>query len=304
MSPRTVATGWLVPCLARLAAGLMAAVLVACGGEPTPAGTPATLRLATTTSTYDSGLLTEILASFEQSANVRVDVIAVGTGQALSLARRGDADVLLVHAPVKEQALVDEGHGLTRIPVMYNDFVVLGPTGDPAGAADAKTAAEALTRVLSGGGEFVSRGDNSGTHTRELSIWKQADHSPEGETYLAIGQGMGATLTFANERRAYTLSDRGTYLSQRERLGDLVIVFGGDSLASNPDPALRNPYSVIRIDPAKHEGVQARAGQEFVKWLTSEDTQARISEFGKERFAQPLFFPDSEPWRAAQTDRK
>jgi len=282
---------------ALLLAGLMLAVLLSGCAQ----AEPRVLRLATTTSTQDSGLLEAILPDFESTHNARVDVVAVGSGQAIELGQNGDADVLLVHSRSKEDAFVADGYGLARYDVMYNDFVLVGPPDDPAGIAGSSTAAEALARIAQAQSPFASRGDDSGTHTKEKALWQAAgiDPDPNAGWYSSLGQGMGETLQFANEQAAYTLSDRATYLAQRDNLPNLVILVGGNSIAENPDPALLNPYGVIPVNPEGHEGIQADLAQEFVDWLTSVETQETIAAFGVDRFGQPLFYPDSEPYHAA-----
>jgi tungstate transport system substrate-binding protein len=262
---------------------------------------PAVLRLATTTSTADSGLLDVILPAFEEQYNARVDVVAVGTGQAIELGENGDADVILVHARAREDSFVADGFGTARFDVMYNDFILVGPHDDPAEVHHAATAAEAFAAIAAAEAPFASRGDDSGTHTKEKSIWTAAgiEPSPDSGWYQSLGQGMGETLTFANESGAYTLADRGTYLSQRDNLPDLMILFGGESIAENPDKALFNPYGVIPVNPEKHEGIQAELAQQFAEWLTSVETQEQIGAYGIDRFGQPLFYPDSEPYRQA-----
>ena len=274
----------------------LAVVLLLAGCAPAE---PAVLRLATTTSTADSGLLDAILPSFEEAFNARVDVVAVGTGQAIELGENGDADVVLVHARAREDEFVATGFGLARSDVMYNDFIVVGPPADPAGILSLATAAEAFAAIAAAEAPFASRGDDSGTHTKELSIWKAAglEPSPDQDWYLSLGQGMGETLQFANESGAYTLADRGTYLAQRDNLPELMILFGGESIAENPDAKLHNPYGVIPVNPELHEGIQAELAQQFVKWLTSVETQEQIGSYGVDRFGQPLFYPDSEPYR-------
>jgi tungstate transport system substrate-binding protein len=264
-------------------------------------GQPAVLRLATTTSTADSGLLQAILPEFERSFGARVDVIAVGTGQAIALGENADADVILVHARAEEDQFVAEGYGTARFDVMYNDFVVVGPSADPAGVRGQPTAARAFAAIAEAESVFASRGDESGTHTKERSIWAAArtEPTPEMGWYLSLGQGMGETLQFANERGAYTLTDRGTYLSQRANLPDLVILFGGETIDANPDAALRNPYGVIPVNPNGHPEIQAELAQRFVEWLTSLELQQMIGSFGVDRFGQPLFYPDSEAYRQA-----
>jgi tungstate transport system substrate-binding protein len=273
-----------------------AILLVGCG----PRGARA-LRLATTTSTYDSGLLQAIIPEFEAAYEVRVDVIAVGTGQAIALGMRGDADVILVHDRVKEESFVAAGHGSARTPVMFNDFILVGPPQDPAGVAGMRRAAEALARIAAAEAAFVSRGDDSGTHSREISLWSEAGLAPGPgqDWYVSIGQGMGETLQFANQQGAYTLTDRGTYLALRGDLANLAVMVGGETLVENADPALLNPYGVIAVSPDVHPEVQSDLAGRFVAWLTSLPTQEAIAAFGLDRFGQPLFYPDSPAWRAA-----
>lgn len=263
--------------------------------------TEARLRLATTTSTYDSGLLQAILPDFESEYGIQVDVVAVGTGQAIALGERGDADVLLVHDMSREEAFVEAGHGEARRQVMYNDFVLVGPPEDPAAVSGISRAAEALARIMEVEASFVSRGDDSGTHGRELALWRQAEIQVDSSQswYESIGQGMGETLQFASERGAYTLSDRGTYLSHRGNLDNLIVVVGGESIADNHDPSLRNPYGVIAVNPELHPGVNAGGARQFVAWITSYETQVKIADFGDEDSGQPLFYPDSEAWNAS-----
>lgn len=270
---------------------LLALGLAACGSQE-----PEVLRLATTTSTADSGLLDAILPGFEEENNARVDVVAVGTGQAIELGEAGDADVILVHARAREDAFVEEGHGTSRSDVMYNDFILVGPSDDPAGAAGMSTAAEALDAIAAAGAPFASRGDDSGTHTKEMSLWEAAGITPDpaGGWYNSLGQGMGETLTFANEAGAYTLTDRGTYLSMRDSLPNLIIVVGGDSIDGNTDPTLLNPYGVIPVNPEKSEAINAELAQSFVEWITSPEVQEQIGQFGVEQYGQPLFYPDAQ----------
>ena len=266
--------------------------------EPTPeadAEEPQVLRLATTTSTADSGLLDAILPGFEALYNARVDVVAVGTGQAIEIGQAGDADVILVHARAREDAFVEAGSGTARYDVMYNDFILVGPADDPAGVQGMTSAADALATIATAGAPFASRGDDSGTHTKELSLWEKADVSPEGDWYNSLGQGMGETLTFANEAEAYTLTDRGTYLSMRDTLPNLAIMVGGDSIADNADPALLNPYGVIPVNPELSPNINAELAQQFAEWLTSPDVQEQIGQYGVEEFGQPLFYPNAAP---------
>jgi tungstate transport system substrate-binding protein len=269
-----------------LALGLLAA----CGSQE-----PEVLRLATTTSTADSGLLDAILPAFEEEYNARVDVVAVGTGQAIELGEAGDADVILVHARAREDAFVEEGHGGPRSDVMVNDFILVGPTADPAGVQGMGTATEALATVAAAEALFASRGDDSGTHTRELGLWEAAGVSPDPTSgwYNSLGQGMGETLTYANEAGAYTLTDRGTFLSMRETLPDLAVMVGGESIAAIADSSLLNRYGVIPVNPEKSEAINAELAQAFVEWITSPETQQAIGEFGVEQFGQPLFYPDA-----------
>jgi len=270
---------------------LLLAAAVGCGPKE-----PEVLRLATTTSTADSGLLDAILPAFEEANNARVDVVAVGTGQAIELGEAGDADVILVHARAREDAFVAEGHGTQRYDVMYNDFIIVGPPDDPAGVAGMSSAAEALAAIAAAGAPFASRGDDSGTHTKEMSLWETAGITPDpaGGWYNSLGQGMGETLTFANEAGAYTMTDRGTFLSMRDNLPNLVVVVGGESIADNADPKLLNPYGVIPVNPEKSEAINAELAQKFAEWLTSPEVQTMIGEFGVETFGQPLFYPNAQ----------
>ena len=264
--------------------------------EPTPeaaAEEPQVLRLATTTSTADSGLLDAILPGFEAAYNARVDVVAVSTGQAIEIGQAGDADVILVHARAREDAFVEEGSGLARYDVMYNDFIIVGPTDDPAGVQGMTSAAEALAAIAAAEAPFASRGDDSGTHTKELSLWEKAGVTPEGDWYNSLGQGMGETLTFANESNAYTLTDRGTYLSMSATLPNLAIMVGGDSIADNADSALLNPYGVIPVNPELSANINAELAQQFVDWLISPEVQEQIGQYGVEEFGQPLFYPNA-----------
>jgi tungstate transport system substrate-binding protein len=259
-----------------------------------PPANQARLRLVTTTSTQDSGLLDAILPAFEQSTGAKVDVIALGTGQALETAARGDADVVLVHARAREDQFVANGDGVGRHDVMYNDFILVGPQADPAGLSGLTSAQEAFAALHQKSAPFASRGDDSGTHTKEQAIWTAAKLDPKGQSwYQSLGQGMGETLIFANEQQAYTLTDRATYLSMRDRLPNLTIVVGGDTIAANPDKTLLNPYGVIPVNAAKHPGVNQPLAEAFAAWLTSPETQQMIGTFGVDRFQQPLFYPQA-----------
>ncbi|MGW8251426.1 MAG: substrate-binding domain-containing protein, partial [Anaerolineales bacterium] len=251
------------------------------------------LILATTTSTQDSGLLDYILRDFEQKTGVKVDVIAVGTGQALQLGEDGNADVLLVHARAREDEFMAAGHGMRREDVMYNDFVIVGPESDPAGIQGMTSAAEAFKKIAEAQAPFVSRGDDSGTHTKERAIWSAAGVEPAGDWYISAGQGMGEVLTMSNEQQAYTLSDRATYLARLKEGLELSVLVEGD-------PILFNPYGVIAVNPEKSPAIQSELANEFIDWIISVPTQAMIGQFGVEDFGQPLFIPDSQPWREAQ----
>jgi tungstate transport system substrate-binding protein len=272
---------------------ILAVLLTACGG-----GEPEVLRLATTTSTDNSGLLEAILPAFEEEFNAQVDVVAVGTGQAIALGEAGDADVILVHARSREDAFVEAGHGTARYDVMYNDFVIVGPTADPANIRGLTLASEALAAIAESEATFASRGDDSGTHTMERSLWESAGLTadPEVEWFKSLGQGMGDTLQFANETGAYVLTDRGTYLAMQANLPNLEVLIGGATIDENGDPALLNPYGVIPVNPDKGN-INDDLAADFVEWLTSLETQETIGEFGRDTFGQPLFYPDSEQWR-------
>lgn len=275
---------------------LVASAIGACAAPWRDTSADSELRLATTTSTDDSGLLDVILPDFERRFDARVSVIAVGTGQALELGERGDVDVVLVHARKQEDAFVAAGFGINRRDVMHNDFVIVGPANDPASIREVATAADAFDRIATAEAPFVSRGDESGTHTREREIWDGAGHAPgpDSSWYRSLGQGMGETLLVANEESAYTLTDRATFLSMRDRLPDLTILFGGETIAENPDPNLLNPYGVIQVNPDRHEGIHATLARQFVEWITSPEVQAMIRDFGRDQYGQPLFYPDAE----------
>jgi len=242
------------------------------------------LTLATTTSTQDSGLLDVLVPMFEKQTGIRVKVIAVGTGQALQLGQRGDADVLLVHDPAAERKFVAEGYGVQRREVMHNDFVLVGPKDDPAAVRGEKSVAEAFARIARQRSTFVSRGDESGTHQKEKQVWKQAQVEPQGEWYVRAGAGMGQVLRMADQKRAYVLSDRATFLAQREGI-ELEILFQGD-------PLLVNRYSVIVVNPEKHAHVRVEAARRFADFLLSPEARQAIAGFGVDRFGQPLFFLD------------
>jgi tungstate transport system substrate-binding protein len=274
---------------------VIAFLLTGCGGQVEEVHV---LRLATTTSTYDSGLLDAILPDFEEHYNAQVDVIAVGTGQAITLGESGDVDVILVHARAREDAFVEAGHGTERSDVMYNDFIIVGPSSDPAGIRGTALASDALTAIANAEATWASRGDDSGTHTKEKSLWAAAgiDLGAVGEWYKSLGQGMGDTLNFANESEAYTMTDRGTFLALGENLPNLVVMVGGNSIDENEDATLYNPYGVIPVNPDKGN-INLELAESFAAWLTSVPTQQLIAEYGVDVYGQPLFYPDSQPWR-------
>jgi tungstate transport system substrate-binding protein len=253
-----------------------------------PASAEEFITVASTTSTENSGLFGHILPIFTAKTGIEVRVIAQGTGQALETGRRGDADVVFVHAKAAEEEFVAEGHGVERLEVMYNDFVIVGPGDDPAGIGEAATAASAMEAIADAGALFASRGDDSGTHKAELGLWAAAGVEPDGEWYRETGGGMGATLTISAELGAYTLTDRGTWISF-QNLGDLSIGFEGDA-------ALFNQYGVMLVDPVKHPHVKAEAAQAFIDWLISPEGQTAIGGFAID--GQQLFFPNAEVAKA------
>jgi tungstate transport system substrate-binding protein len=263
---------------------IVLASLVAAGplAAQTPAPASRTVIVSTTTSTQDSGLLDLLVPMFEKATGYSVKTISVGTGQALALAARGEADVTLAHAPALEKKYVEEGKMSNRRLVMYNDFIVIGPAEDPA-RVKGRSAVEALKQIAAADARFVSRGDKSGTHALELALWKRAGIEPKGSWYVESGQGMGQTLLIANERKAYALTDRGTYLAFQKRV-DLPILV-------EKDRALLNLYSVMEVNPANGPRVNAAAGKAFADFMVSPDVQAVIKTFGVEKFGQPLFVP-------------
>ena len=245
------------------------------------------LILATTTSTQDSGLLDVLIPLFETETGYTVQTIAVGTGAALKMAEEGNADVLLVHAPSSEVALMDAGWGKDRFLVMHNDFVIVGPADDPAGIKGSASAQEAFQKIFAAGSTFISRGDDSGTNKMELSLWDKTGNDPKGATwYVESGQGMGATLTIASEKTAYTLTDRATYLANQGNLSLDILVEG--------DPALLNVYHVITVNPDKWPKVNYDGAIAFAKFMTDPATQEIIGQFGVDAYGQPLFFPDAD----------
>lgn len=268
----------------RLFVGLMAMILslsmVGCKAKETM--NP--IILATTTSTEQTGLLDAIVPVFTEETGVEVKVVAVGTGQALEMGKTGDADVVLVHAKASEEAFVEDGYGVERFDVMYNDFVLVG--AEPLPEALTNDIIGALKYIYDEKATFVSRGDDSGTHKKELALWKLAELEPSGDWYLSAGKGMGDVLQMADEKLAFTLTDRGTYLSMKASLELEVVVEKADDLL--------NQYGVIAVNPEKNPGVHLDEAQLFVEWLLSAETQKLIGEFGVEAFGQPLFVPNAK----------
>ncbi|MDW2800038.1 substrate-binding domain-containing protein [Clostridium boliviensis] len=239
--------------------------------------------LATTTSTQDSGLLDELLPDFTKKTGWEVDTIAVGTGEALKMGENGEADVLLVHAKAKEEAYIEAGHGLKRFDVMYNDFVVVGPKGEIENNSDAQAT---FRTIFDNKDAFVTRGDESGTHTKELSIWKNLNITPaDNPNYISAGQGMGATLLMAEEKKAYTLSDRATWLATKSKT-DMDII-------CEKDKQLLNYYGVIAVNPEKSSKINAEGAQDFINWILSDDTQKLIGDFGVKEYGESLFTPNA-----------
>ncbi len=240
------------------------------------------LRMATTTSTDNSGLLSVLHPPFEQQQDIRIDVIAVGTGKALRLGQQGDVDIVFVHAPAAEQKFVDSGYGVERLPVMHNDFVIIGPEDDPAGMSGVNDAGQALKKMAESQQVFISRGDDSGTHKKEMALWQSAGMQPGGDWYLAVGQGMGAVLKIADDKQAYTLTDRGTFLAYKDKISLKVLIEG--------DAALFNPYHIIMVNPDKHSHVNSAAAQAYIEFIRSEQGQAIIRDYRVN--GEQLFHPD------------
>jgi tungstate transport system substrate-binding protein len=268
------------------AAPKTAATTAASPVVPAPTKASGTLILATTTSTQDSGLLDVLVPMFEKETGYTVKTVAVGSGQAIAQASKGDADVVLVHSPAAEKAMVDAQDGIERTLVMHNDFIIVGPTADPSGVKAAKTTNDAMTAIATGKAPFISRGDASGTNALELNLWKAISVTAKGQTwYEESGQGMGATLTIASQKAAYTISDRATYLTQKKNLS-LDVLF-------EKDKALLNVYHVIIVNPAKHANVNVVAARAFGAWLVRADIQQIIGKFGVDTAGQQLFVPDA-----------
>ncbi|HOV47258.1 MAG TPA: extracellular solute-binding protein [Anaerolineae bacterium] len=260
-------------------------MLLAACASPT-AEPPRRLILATTTSTQDSGLLDYLLPDFKEKTGIEVQVIAVGSGQAMETGKNGDADVLLVHSPAAEETFVADGFGVDRTAVMHNDYVIVGPAADPAGIKGMTDAVEAFRKIMETQSPFISRGDDSGTHAKEKSIWAKVGVTPEGKWYVSAGQGMGAVLDMAQEMNAYTLTDRGTYLARTAEGYALPILVEGDA-------QLFNPYHVIAVNPEKYPDINYEGAQKFIEWITSPETQAKIAAFTEPKSGLPLFFPDA-----------
>src|SRR3954469_11841033 len=269
------------------AAGLVAALVAVAGcGSDSGSSTTTTapsgqMILATTTSTRDTGLLDTLVPAFEKGSDCRVKTVAVGSGQALDLGARGQADVLLVHSPDAERTFMKQGHGSTRVAVMHNDFVLVGPPSDPAKTAGAGGIELAMRAIANTKAPFASRADDSGTNAKELKLWQQAGIEPSGGWYIKTGQGMGPTLVISDQKDAYTLADRGTFLATKH-LDSKILVEG--------DVQLQNPYHVIVV---KHPGTNVGCARAFSDWITSTPTQKLIAGFGKSRYGQALFHPDA-----------
>lgn len=251
-------------------------------------GADVRIRCASTTSTQNSGLFDYLLPYFEKKTGIKVDVIAVGTGAAIEIGKKGDADFVLVHAKEQELKAVEEGFFVNRHDVMYNDFVIIGPGDDPAKIKGLKSTVEAFRKIAGSSSLFVSRGDNSGTHTKELSIWKKEGMDPKGQKwYLEVGQGMEKTQRIAGEKRAYTLTDRGTWLATKDRDKlDMAIVLEGD-------PLLFNQYGIMAVNPEKHRHVKYKEAVEFINWLVSEDGQRTVAAF-RDKNGNQLFIPNAK----------
>lgn len=249
-----------------------------------------TLRLATTTSTENSGLLQDLLPYFERKTGYTVHVIAVGTGKALRMGRDGDVDVVLVHAPAAEQKFVDEGAGVKRVKVMYNDFVIVGPADDPASVSSSTSGIDAMSKIAKSKAIFISRGDDSGTNKKELSLWKDAGIKPQGDWYREAGQGMGKVLQMSGELSAYTLTDRGTWLAYQGK-SPLKITYEGD-------PILFNPYGIIAVNPARYPDINSAGAEALIDWITSPDGQRMIGSYTVA--GSLLFTPSADTGHVAQ----
>lgn len=260
---------------------LILSSLVGCSQEQGPEET--IITLATTTSTEDSGLLDYLLPIFKEDTGIQVKTVSVGTGQALQMGRDGDADVLLVHAKTDELVMLDEGHATKREEVMYNDFILVGPAHGPIEYGE--NILEALSQISQEGIEFISRGDDSGTHKKELSIWESAGIEPSGDWYVEAGRGMGDVLSMADEKQAFTLVDRATYLSMKDELDLQIAIEGHEDLF--------NQYGVLVINPDKNDSINNEAAIEFLEWIISDKGQDLISEYGVDEYGQALFVPNN-----------
>lgn len=278
-SRRTLTQG----ALATIVAGMLAVLPIAGQAQEATPRAAGDVILATTTSTADTGLLDALAPIFQEESGYTLKPIAVGSGAALELGEKGEADVLLVHSPAAEVTFMDDGFGVERRTVMYNDFVIVGPASDPADIAEASGAADAMQRIADSASPFVSRGDDSGTHALEKKLWAAIDLTPAGDWYTEAGSGMGDTLNIANEREAYTISDRGTFLALKDRLDLGVLVQG--------DPALLNIYHVILTNPDNGQHIDTAGGEAFLDFLLEPSTQEFIGTFGVEEFGEPLFTP-------------
>ncbi len=270
---------------------LLGLLVLAAGCSQAPAPAPRTdLILATTTSTQDSGILDVLIPAFEAKNNYLVKTLSVGTGAALELGNKGEADVLLTHAPASEQALVDSGAVVNRQLVMHNDFILVGPAADPAQIRGTGSPSEALGKIAASAAVFVSRGDDSGTHKMEKNLWKAVNVTPSGTWYQESGSGMGQTLAIASEKGGYTLTDRATYLAQKANLQLEILVEG--------DKSLLNIYHVMQVNKDKHpkevaDKINTAGAEAFVEFMVGAEAQEIISDFGVDKFGQPLFFPDA-----------
>lgn len=245
------------------------------------------ILLVSTTSTQDSGLLDVLLPVFTEQTGYQVSLVATGSGQALKIAEEGNADVILLHSPIAEKEFMNKGFGIDRRLVMHNDFIIVGPDADPASLRAQPTAVDAFNAIFSSSSIFVSRGDDSGTHVKELALWKSTSLDPtEKKWYLESGQGQGVTLTIASEKQGYALTDRGTFLAYKTNL-DLILLFEND-------PTLLNVYHVITVNPEKWPKVNLEGAQAFADFITSKQGQEIIREFGVNEYGQPLFFPDAD----------
>jgi tungstate transport system substrate-binding protein len=240
-----------------------------------------TLKLSTTTSTENSGLLKYLLPPFETKTGIKVHVISVGTGKALELAKNGDVDVTLVHARPSEDKFVAEGHGVNRRDVMYNDFIIVGPASDPAGVKGSKDVLNSMKKIADGKAKFISRGDDSGTDQMEKAYWKEIGTRPQGSTYVSAGLGMGEVLNMAAELQGYTLTDRATYGAYRAKTGLAIMVEG--------DPRMFNPYGIIAVNPAKYKNINYKGAMQLIDWITSPEGQQKIAGYKIE--GQQVFFP-------------